>query len=223
MVHLAASDVGPHGAASRARHDVRLLDSLRAGRVVGLLADRDLVGNGIEVEFFGEKTTLPQVRRSLPALRGTDHDLRDLPETSRPLPRCAATTTRLDTHRRMRQDVQRLTGEVAQSLEGLIRSAPEQCTCSSRTGRQTANDSADLRLLVPARLGDTTLRRQLARPCQLGPPAARVGRPLLELSVAVRSSPRLARRAASSASASLPSVEERVEPKVELGVAVVLG
>ena len=38
---------------------VRLLDTLRDGLVVGLLADRDLAGNGIEVEFFGEKTTLP--------------------------------------------------------------------------------------------------------------------------------------------------------------------
>ena len=38
---------------------VRFLDALRAGRVVGLLADRDLAGNGVEVDFFGEKTTLP--------------------------------------------------------------------------------------------------------------------------------------------------------------------
>ena len=38
---------------------VQLLDALRRGKVVGLLADRDLAGNGIEVEFFGETTTLP--------------------------------------------------------------------------------------------------------------------------------------------------------------------
>ena len=32
---------------------------MRQGAVIGLVSDRDLVGNGIEVEFFGEKTTLP--------------------------------------------------------------------------------------------------------------------------------------------------------------------
>ena len=38
---------------------VKLLDTLRSGRVVGLLADRDLAGNGDRGGFFGEKTTLP--------------------------------------------------------------------------------------------------------------------------------------------------------------------
>ena len=36
-----------------------LLRTLRAGKLVGLLCDRDIVGNGIEVEFFGERTTMP--------------------------------------------------------------------------------------------------------------------------------------------------------------------
>ena len=36
-----------------------LLRTLRAGKLVGLLCDRDIVGNGVEVEFFGERTTLP--------------------------------------------------------------------------------------------------------------------------------------------------------------------
>ena len=33
--------------------------ALRYGTLVGLLSDRDVAGNGIEVEFFGEKTTMP--------------------------------------------------------------------------------------------------------------------------------------------------------------------
>jgi len=37
----------------------QLVTALRANRVVGLLCDRDILGNGIEVDFFGEKTTLP--------------------------------------------------------------------------------------------------------------------------------------------------------------------
>jgi KDO2-lipid IV(A) lauroyltransferase len=106
---------------------VRLLDTLRAGRVVGLLADRDLVGNGVEVELFGEKTTLP-AGPALLALR-----------SGAPLMTCAiyqrprglyhaVLQPPLDSTRtgRMRQDVQRLTEEMARSLEGLIRLAPEQ-------------------------------------------------------------------------------------------------
>ena len=36
-----------------------LLPALRDGRVVALVADRNIGGRGIEVEFFGEKTSLP--------------------------------------------------------------------------------------------------------------------------------------------------------------------
>ena len=36
-----------------------LLRALKNRAVVGLVSDRDLVGNGVEVEFFGERTTLP--------------------------------------------------------------------------------------------------------------------------------------------------------------------
>lgn len=106
---------------------VRLLDTLRAGRVVGLLADRDLAGNGIEVEFFGEKTTLP-AGPALLALR-----------CGAPLMTCAiyqrphglyhaVMQPPLDSARtgRLRQDIQRLTEEMARALEALIRLAPEQ-------------------------------------------------------------------------------------------------
>lgn len=36
-----------------------LLQALKAGQLVALVSDRDLSGKGVEVEFFGEKTTLP--------------------------------------------------------------------------------------------------------------------------------------------------------------------
>jgi KDO2-lipid IV(A) lauroyltransferase len=106
---------------------VRLLDTLREGRVVGLVADRDLVGNGIEVEFFGEKTTLP----GGPALLALRANV--------PLIVCAiyqrahghyhaVLLPPLDVSRRgrMREDVQRITQDVAHEMEGLIRRAPEQ-------------------------------------------------------------------------------------------------
>jgi KDO2-lipid IV(A) lauroyltransferase len=36
-----------------------VLQALEAGEVVCLLCDRDLTGDGVDVEFFGERTTLP--------------------------------------------------------------------------------------------------------------------------------------------------------------------
>jgi KDO2-lipid IV(A) lauroyltransferase len=94
---------------------------------VGLLADRDLAGNGVEVEFFGERTTLP-AGPALLALR-----------SGAPLMPCAIYQRRhglyhavlqppLDSTRsgRMRQDVHRLTQDMAHALEELIRLAPEQ-------------------------------------------------------------------------------------------------
>jgi KDO2-lipid IV(A) lauroyltransferase len=37
----------------------KLLRCLKSGGTIALLADRDLSGNGIEVDFFGERTTIP--------------------------------------------------------------------------------------------------------------------------------------------------------------------
>jgi lauroyl/myristoyl acyltransferase len=36
-----------------------LLAALREGAIVGLVADRDIAGSGVEIEFFGEKTLIP--------------------------------------------------------------------------------------------------------------------------------------------------------------------
>jgi KDO2-lipid IV(A) lauroyltransferase len=104
-----------------------LLRTLRAGGLVGLLCDRDLVGNGVEVEFFGERTTLPGGPATL-ALRtgavllptavyggpGRDHTAVIMP----PVP-----TERTG---RLRADVTRVTQQVARDLEQLIRRAPDQ-------------------------------------------------------------------------------------------------
>ena len=104
-----------------------LLSTLRRGGLVGLLCDRDIEGTGIEVDFFGERTTMPAGAATL-ALRtgatlctgavysGPGRDHRALVEPP------------LDTTRSgsLRADVSRLTQEIATRLEGLIRRAPEQ-------------------------------------------------------------------------------------------------
>ncbi|MDD5748371.1 MAG: phosphatidylinositol mannoside acyltransferase [Actinomycetota bacterium] len=37
----------------------KIVEALKDGQILALLCDRDLKGTGVEVEFFGEKTTLP--------------------------------------------------------------------------------------------------------------------------------------------------------------------
>jgi phosphatidylinositol dimannoside acyltransferase len=104
-----------------------LLQTLKDGGVIGLLCDRDIQGNGIEVEFFGERVRLPAGPATL-ALRtgatlvgaacysgpGRDH--------------FAVITPPIAAERvgRLREDVTRVTQALAVELEGLIRRAPEQ-------------------------------------------------------------------------------------------------
>lgn len=104
-----------------------LLQTLKDGGVIGLLCDRDIQSNGIEVEFFGERVRLPGGPATL-ALRtgatlvcaacysgpGEDHFAVISP------PILTARESRL------RDDVARVTQLVARELEGLIRRAPEQ-------------------------------------------------------------------------------------------------
>jgi KDO2-lipid IV(A) lauroyltransferase len=100
--------------------------ALQQNRVVCLVCDRDLAGDGIEVPFFGERTTLPGGPATL-ALR-----------TGAPLVTAATyfdgrhhrfvvdEPVEVTRHGRLRDDVTRITAELADRLEGLIREAPEQ-------------------------------------------------------------------------------------------------
>jgi phosphatidylinositol dimannoside acyltransferase len=104
-----------------------VLRALRDNRIVCLLSDRDIAGDGVEVEFFGERTTLPGGPATL-ALRtgatlvpvavyfrgGRDH----LGVVRPPLE-----VKRLG---RLREDIARITQALANELESLIRAAPEQ-------------------------------------------------------------------------------------------------
>ena len=104
-----------------------VLAALRANHVVCLLCDRDLGGSGVEVEFLGERTTLPGGPATL-ALR-----------TGAPLfptavyyegerGRLGVIRPPLDLTRtgRLRDDVARVTQALADELGDLIRRAPEQ-------------------------------------------------------------------------------------------------
>jgi len=104
-----------------------VLAELRRGGLVGLLSDRDIEGTGVDVEFFGEKTTMPAGPAAL-ALRsgarlvtgavysGPGRDHRGVVEPPIDLTRRGS----------LRADVARITQEVAHRFEGLVRRAPEQ-------------------------------------------------------------------------------------------------
>lgn len=104
-----------------------ILRRLKEGGIVGLVADRDIHGNGVPVTFFGEPTTLPAGPATL-ALR-----------TGAPLlPVCVYFEGRRG-HRgvvrppvpvertgKFRDDVHRVTQALALELEDLISEAPSQ-------------------------------------------------------------------------------------------------
>jgi KDO2-lipid IV(A) lauroyltransferase len=94
--------------------------------VVCLLSDRDIGGKGVEVEFFGETTTLP----AGPAIMALRTGCRILPtavyfdgDGVNGLVRPPLDATRQG---RLRDDVSRITQDLAHELEYLIRRAPEQ-------------------------------------------------------------------------------------------------
>jgi lauroyl/myristoyl acyltransferase len=102
-----------------------LLKKLREGLMVGLVCDRDLAGNGIEVEFFGERTTFPAgpatlaLRAGAPLMAGANFFEGDAHRCIiRPVD-----TTRQGT---IKEDIARISQALAAEFEALIRRAPDQ-------------------------------------------------------------------------------------------------
>lgn len=105
----------------------KLETALRDNKAVALLSDRDLKGRGVEVEFFGERTTLPPGPATL-ALRtgaplfpvGTffagNHGYRVVVRPPIPVPEHGSRT----------EKVSEMTQALAREMEELIREAPDQ-------------------------------------------------------------------------------------------------
>lgn len=115
--------VVPHGPEA----GTAVLKALRAGEMVGLVCDRDIAGNGIEVEFFGETTTLPGGPATL-ALRTGAPIMPTAVYFSGRRGHHGVIRPPLDTSRQgsLREDVTRITQELAHALEDLIAAAPDQ-------------------------------------------------------------------------------------------------
>ena len=104
-----------------------VLRALRANRIVCLLCDRDIEGDGVDVEFFGERTTLPGGPATLALRTGATvvptavyfRPGRDHLGVVRP----AVEVERMG---RLREDIARITQTITHELELLIRVAPEQ-------------------------------------------------------------------------------------------------
>lgn len=117
-INVVALDKGAASVVTRA---------LRERHVVALVCDRDIVGNGIPVTFFGETTTMPGGPATL-ALR-TGAPLIPVAVYDRPgghhqaVGRPPIPVERKGT---LRADVARVTQDIADVLEDLIRAAPEQ-------------------------------------------------------------------------------------------------
>lgn len=101
--------------------------ALAKGHVLALMCDRDVSGDGIEVDFFGEPVRLPggpallALRSGCPLIPAAVYFGDD--------GRChGVVLDPLDTERRgrLREDVTRVTQDLARSTEELIRRAPEQ-------------------------------------------------------------------------------------------------
>jgi phosphatidylinositol dimannoside acyltransferase len=123
------STLGMHVVALGPDAGQTVMRALRDNHVVCLLADRDLQGGGPEVEFFGERTTLPGGPATLSLRTGAPI-----------LPTGVYFTRRVDGHsawvrpplpverveKRLRDDVRHITQVLAHELEILIRRAPSQ-------------------------------------------------------------------------------------------------
>jgi KDO2-lipid IV(A) lauroyltransferase len=116
-LHVVA--LGPHAG-------TEVLKALRDNHLLVLLSDRDIGGGGVEVDFFGERTTLPAGPATLALRSGAPLFASAVYATDDG--RVGVVRPQLDTARqgRLRDDVQRVTQALAAELEVLIRRAPEQ-------------------------------------------------------------------------------------------------
>ena len=104
----------------------QVLRSLADGRVVCLLSDRLVGGSGVDVEFFGETTSLPAGPATLALRSGASllpAGVYDTPDGCHAIVRPPVSAERTG---RLRDDVVRVTVALAAELEWLIDRAPDQ-------------------------------------------------------------------------------------------------
>ena len=107
---------------------VAVQEALAKNEIVALLCDRDLQGNGIEVEFFGERTTVPAgpaffaLRTGAALLPLGTYFAKGL-DQHKTVVRPAINVQRTGS---LRDDMSRATQDLVHELEALIKKSPEQ-------------------------------------------------------------------------------------------------
>ena len=104
-----------------------IASALKRNEIVCLLCDRDIAGSGVEVEFMGERTTLPGGPAILALRTGATIIPTAVYFQSRGR-HLGVVRPPIDTIRRatIKEDVERVTAQLANELALLIRRAPEQ-------------------------------------------------------------------------------------------------
>ena len=106
-----------------------LLRALKDGEIAGLVSDRDLVGNGVEVEFFGETHDAARRAPATLALR-TGAPLLPVGRLLGPggtgTPASCTRPRHLSPRHGLREDIARVTQDIATCFEHDIRAHPEQ-------------------------------------------------------------------------------------------------
>lgn len=109
---------------SRARRP--MIEALRRGEVVALAADRDLGGDGIEVELFGHPTTLPAGPAGLTLMTGRPLIVASCIRVGRDRFRARAWPVEVELSGDRHADAAALTAGIARRFEEAIGEAPEQ-------------------------------------------------------------------------------------------------
>lgn len=103
-----------------------MIEALRRGEVVALVADRDLAGDGIDVSFFGHPTTIPAGPASLALLTDRPIIVASCLRTGPDRYRARGWSVEVERTGDRRADVVAITAAIAGRFEEAIAEAPEQ-------------------------------------------------------------------------------------------------
>lgn len=103
-----------------------MIEALRRGEIVGLIADRDLAGDGIPVTFFGHPTTMPSGPAAMAILTGRPLFVASCLRVGPDRFRASGEVFVIERSGDRRADVADLTGKMAARFEEAIGAAPEQ-------------------------------------------------------------------------------------------------
>jgi KDO2-lipid IV(A) lauroyltransferase len=106
----------------------RVLESLRRGRLVALVADQNVAGSGIFVDFFGVPASTARGPAVFALRTGAPLYVGVVVRSQKNPPRYKVVFRPIDVARsgELEEDVRRLTEAVTEAVEGFVREAPEQ-------------------------------------------------------------------------------------------------